>query len=427
MINPVQITRTTAPESQPLSDHIRPANIDEKDVYIRRLPYPFRAMLAICSDLDGTPEGHVYFTMMKYLNTTEETLFGPGVGLEIGNTIYFDVSPPQFCYWNTNEAGRAKLRCLIQSGHVDCLHSFGSRATTRGDAARALEELDNHNCKLKVWVDHARVPTNFGSDVTFGHGDIIGSPAYHADLTLDYGINYVWRGRVTSVIGQDVQRSLRGIANKRHPWASCKTLLKEFLKGLYFSSRFAINRSNNLIREAHLRSGHPVLEFMRFNPHWGGVGAGATADGIPNVLTKNILDMLVKREGCSVLYTHLGRAVDPQKPFNPIIKNSFSLLAKYVSERKILVATTKRLLDYGTAIKRIQLSVSLEEDITKLKISRGKEDVHLDGITIYVPDTSKAEVFIDGQKVQNLERNPPDHTGRASVSLPWLKLDFPSI
>ena len=56
---------------------------------------------------------------------------GPGVGLEVGNSIYFDMPPGQFAYWNTDDAGRAMVRALIRSGHIDCLHSFGDLATTR--------------------------------------------------------------------------------------------------------------------------------------------------------------------------------------------------------------------------------------------------------------------------------------------------------
>lgn len=384
-------------------------------------------MLAICSDLDGTPDGHSYFSMMKYLNTFEDTAFGPGVGLEVGNTIYFDVAPPQFCYWNTSEAGRAMARRLIRSGHIDCIHSFGTRATTRTEAARALEELERHNCRLKVWVDHAKVPTNFGSDITAGSGDVIGAPAYHADLTTDYGIRYIWRGRVTSVIGQDLQRSFRGIVSGCHPLASCKTILKEFAKGLSYSPRFSMNHTNELIREIRLRSGQRVREFMRSNPHWGGVNAGATADGLPEVLTARTLNWLVKREGFCVLYTHLGRAIDPQHPFSPLVKESLSLLAQYAAEGKILVTTTRRLLDYSAAIRKIQISVSPIEEITKIDIAKGGEEVPLDGVSIYVRDPSRAKVCIDGCEIPDLQRNPADHTGRPSVSLPWRKLEFPHL
>jgi hypothetical protein len=396
-----------------------------QDISIRRFPYPFQAMLAICSDLDGTPDGHVYFSMMRYLNTLEETPFGPGVGLEIGNTIYFDVAPPQFCYWNTSEVGRAMARRLMRSGHIDCLHSFGSRVTTRAEAARALEELEKHNCRLKVWVDHARVPTNFGSDVTMGSGDITGSSAYHADLTTDYGIQYIWRGRVTSIIGQDSPRSFQGITCTSHPLASCKTVFKEFIKGLSPSPRFTMNRNNELMREACLRSGQQVKEFMRFNPHWGGVGAGATADGLSEVLTAKTLNQLIKQRGSCVLYTHLGRAIDPQHPFSQQVKNALLLLSKYASEGKILVTTTRRLLDYCATVRKMEISVFQDGEITKINIVKKQKEISLDGQTFYIRDTTKTKVYIDDREVYDLQRNPPDHTGRPSISLPWRKLDFP--
>lgn len=419
---PKKLLKHTFPSQQTTE-----SQLTNTGVSLRRLPFPFRAMLAICSDLDGTPDGHVYFSMMKYLNTRENTKFGPGLGIEVGNTIYFDVAPPQFCYWNTSDVGRAMARQLIRSGHIDCLHSFGTRATTRRDAARALEELEKHNCRLKVWVDHARVQTNLGSDVTAGSGDIVGSPAYHADLTTSYGVGYIWRGRVTSIIGQDVRRSLCGIADKNHPLISCKTVFKECIKGLPFIPRFALHQTNKLTIETQLRSGHRVHEFMRSNPHWGGVSAGATADGIPDVLTAKTLNRLLLREGSCILYTHLGRAIDPHHPFSPRVKAALSLLSEYSSERKILVTTTRRLLDYNLAIQNLQISISPSEQISRIDISTRGEEVPLNGVTMYVRDSSHVTVYVDGDEVHNLQRNPPDHTGQASISLPWQKLEFPQL
>ncbi len=81
------------------------ANRMSANVQLRDLPYPYRAMLAICSDLDETPDRNVYYQIMRFLNTTEETAMGPGVGLEVGNSVYFDMPPNQFAYWNTDDAG----------------------------------------------------------------------------------------------------------------------------------------------------------------------------------------------------------------------------------------------------------------------------------------------------------------------------------
>jgi hypothetical protein len=98
---------------------------------VRRFPYPYKAMVAICSDLDGTPDRDHYLNIVRFLNTEDETPAGKGVGLEVGNTIYFDMPDNQFAYWNTDDLGREIVRKLIHSGHIDCFHSFGDLATTR--------------------------------------------------------------------------------------------------------------------------------------------------------------------------------------------------------------------------------------------------------------------------------------------------------
>jgi len=136
--------------------------VPPSDVRLLPYPFPYRAMLAICSDLDETPNRETYRETMRFLNTVETTAMGPGVGLEVGNSIYFHEAQGQFSYWNTDDAGRDMVRTLIHSGHIDCLHSYGLLAKTRAEAARALEELDRHGCRLRVWVDHASSPTNLG-------------------------------------------------------------------------------------------------------------------------------------------------------------------------------------------------------------------------------------------------------------------------
>jgi len=107
------------------------------NVRLRSLPYPYRAMLAICSDLDETPDRRTYWEIMRFLNTTLPTPIGRGVGLEVGNSIYFDMPADQFAYWTTDDAGRDMIRSLIRTGHIDCLHSYGDLAGTRKDAIRA--------------------------------------------------------------------------------------------------------------------------------------------------------------------------------------------------------------------------------------------------------------------------------------------------
>ena len=311
-------------------------------------------LLAICSDLDETPDAATYFELTRFLNTTENTTMGPGVGLEVGNTIYFDMAPGNFSYWNASEADREMIRTLIRSGHIDCLHSYGDLATVRAHAGRALDELVKHDCRIRVWVDHAVAPTNFGADIMHGHGDEKSHPAYHADLTMSYGIRHVWRGRVTSVIGQDRRFSLRSIGSVRHPLASIGTLAKEAAKqvlALRGHAKYIPQAGNPLVVEASLRDGQPVRELIRCNPSWGGVSCHDRGDEIHKVLTRRFLDRLVERQSPCILYTHLGKLERGATchHFQPEVINSFRLLAGYHHTGKLRVTTTARLLNAHAA------------------------------------------------------------------------------
>jgi O-antigen/teichoic acid export membrane protein len=403
---------------------------------LRPLPYPYKAGLAICSDLDLTPDRDVYLETTRFLNTTEPTTMGFGVGLEVGNTIYFDMDPSQFAYWNTDEQGREMVRTLIRSGHIDCLHSFGDLATTRGHAARALEDLARHGCRLEVWIDHAVAATNFGADIMRGNGDVPGAAAYHADLTCDAGARFVWRGRVTSIVGQNVERSLIGIWNAAHPAASSKTLVKEAVKGWLAwtgNAKYDIHGANDLVREATLRDGRPVLEFLRSNPHFAGVSRGDTAFGLAEVLDDRTLGRLVARGGLSVIYTHLGKTRSNHEPFDGRARAALRRLARLRDEGTLLVTTTRRLLGYAAALRRVAASVTPGAQYTRVdlqvRVDRmrpiAKED--LSGLTVYLPDATRVRLFVDGREVTAVRHNGPDQTGRRSVSIPWPSLQFPEL
>lgn len=329
---------------------------------LRGLPSPYRAGLAICSDLDLTPDAETYFETMRFLNTTEETSMGPGVGLEIGNSIYFDMPPGHFSYWNTDGKNREKIRALIKSGHIDCLHSYGDLATTRAHAARALKELEQHDCRLPVWVDHSKAPTNFGEDIMKGHGDEPGHPAYHADLTFNHGIRYVWRGRVTSVIGQNQNASFQGIGDWNHPIDSTRTIAKEVAKqvmGRCGSRKYGMHADNRLARPVQMRDERiKTVEFLRCNPHWGGVSCGDTGWGIGQVLTTRFMDQLSARGGICILYTHLGKLGDGKRRFDTLTIEAFRRLGEYFRRQQIFVTTTSRLLDClaGSGMARRRLT-----------------------------------------------------------------------
>ena len=350
-------------------------------VQLAKYPYPYRAMIAICSDLDQTPTPAVYAEVMRFLNTTESTPMGPGVGLEVGNSLYFMMPPDQFSYFGSDDAAREMARTLIHSGHIDCVHSYGNDARTRRDVERVLSELVQHACRFRVWVDHSTAATNFGPDIMRGSGDVPGSTAYHADLTTAYGIRYVWRGRTTSITGQETPvtpRRLTRIFDPAHPVGSTRTALKQAVKiwlGRRAHPRWAMHAANRVCRPTRLRDGRPVWEFLRANPHWAGPGIGATADGIASVLTQRFLDLLVQREGACVLYTHLGKVTDLHCPFGERTQNAFRRLAAMHEPGWIHVTTTHRLLRYLTVRDSVRFSASRIGERTVIVIQSVEDPV----------------------------------------------------
>ena len=409
-------------------------------VSLRRVPHPYKAMLAISSDLDGTRDRGSYVAMSQWLNTHGETTWlGRGIGLEVGNSIYFDMPDGQFSYWNTDDAGREMIRALIHSGHIDCLHSYGDLATTRGHALRALEELDRHGCKLPVWVDHATAPTNLGGDIMHGHGDEPEHEAYHADLTLAGGVGFVGRGRITSTIAQDVRAHLGGLWRPGHPIASGRTLGKEVIKHALArrgNRKYAMHGANDVLRRVFLRDLQPVWEFMRANPHWAGVSRGETASGLGEVLSHEVLARLIHRKGVCILYTHLSKNADPYAPVPPGAVEGLHRLAKAQAEGDILVTTTSRLLAYVQTRDRIECSARREGNLLEINInclSRGYEGRKpispeaRQGLTFYVPHSYAYRLSFDGESHDNFRINPPDAAGRLSISIPWRRLEFPNL
>jgi hypothetical protein len=389
-------------------------------------------MLAVCSDLDETPDRGVYWETLRFLNTTETTPMGEGVGLEVGNSLYFDMAADQFAYWTTDDAGRSMLRTLIRSGHVDCFHSYGDLATTRAHAARALDELARHGLRVSVWVDHAVAPTNFGSDIMRGRGDLPGDPAYHADLTCGFGVDYVWRGRVTSVAAQDVPRSLGGIFRPAHPWRSGLTLAKEWAKGVLARAghpKYALHGPNEVLRRTRLRDGREVWEFMRCNPYWGGVGLAVTADGFADVMDARVLDSLAERGGFSVLYTHLGKVRSRQHPLGPRTREAFARLAEHHRGGRILVTTTSRLLAYCRALRELSFAAQASDGGLRIDVQApglgAKSADALAGLSFDVRDASRTRLTLNGREVVDLRRFGPDGGGRSTVSLGWRPLEFP--
>lgn len=408
-------------------------------VALAKYPHPYRAMMTICSDLDETPDRNTYAEIARFLNTTDTTVMGPGVGLELGNSIFFLMPDNQFSYFGTDEAGREMVRAMIRSGHIDCLHSYGDHARTRRDVEAVLAELDKHGCHLGVWVDHSKSDTNFGHDIMAGSGDVPAAAAYHADLTLRQGVRYVWRGRTTSLIGQDTPLTARHLArifHRRHPIASLRTMAKQAGK-LWLGARahphWEMHALNQLCRPSALRDGQRIWEFMRSNPHWAGPGRGDTADELGGVLTPNMLDSLVRSEGVCVLYTHLGKVRNPRCPFGESARAALQRLAAMRQAGQLLVTTTSRLLRYitvrdclrGSASKRgthVMIQIESVEDPVTGAFAASPED--LMGLTFILDRCDTVALSLVNRHLVTCD--VVHDAGKTIATVPWKPLVFPT-
>ena len=347
--------------------------------------------------------------------------------------------PDQFAYWDTDDHGRAMARALVRSGHIDCFHSYGDLATTRAHAERALAELERHGCRIGVWIDHAEAASNFGADIMLGRGDVPGAVAYHADLTFAFGVRYVWRGRVTSVTGQDVRVGLGGFAPilRRHrALVSMRSALKEGVKvalGLGGHPRWVMYGANRVCRPCTLRDGRRVWEFLRTNPSWGGPGESATAAGIEEVLTPRMLSRLVACEGAAVLYTHLGKVCDRARPFGEGTVRAFRHLARLREEGSVLVTTTGRLLRFLTVRdslrcrgvvegERVVVTVeSVDDPVSGPRVPDARD---LDGLAFGVAGPRPVDLRLaDGTPVFAEPVRAGD--GTTWIRVPWPELRFP--
>lgn len=395
---------------------------------LRTFPHPYRCAFTICSDLDETPDRDAYWEIVKFLNGRGNTAMGPGLGLEIGNTVYFDMAPGAFAYWTTDDRGRAMLQALIRSGHVDCLHSYGDLALTRTHAGRALDELARHGCRIKVWVDHATAPTNFGADIMRGQGDVPGSPAYHADLTMSHGVRHVWRGRVTSIVGQGAPRRWAPSFDRSHALPSLRALGKEWAKVSLANvghAKYGLHADNELMCKTTLRDGHHVNEFIRCNPHWDGVTRADAADDIPEVITPRYLDALESSGGTSILYTHLGKSKDPARRFSPATVAALRELARRASEGRIFVTTTARLLEFQRMLGGIGVRIDEVAGNTVVRITRHAPDLDLSGLTIEL-DKRPAAVEVDGRPAPGFSLHTLEG-GRVAIAWPWVPLELPDV
>ena len=408
---------------------------------LRKFPFPFKAAMTICSDIDETRSSAEFLEIQKFLNTRSMTSMGKGIGLEIGNSFFFYNHKNEFSYFDQDDRAKQITQAMIQSGYIDCLHSYGD-TDNRDDIVRALGSLDSANCKIEVWINHYGVSNDICKKFEYMfeqcEGDNPQSSAYHTDLTLAHGIRFAWVGATTRIVGQASQPKLTTAFDPRHPRVSTGNVMKEVRKQILGrkDERFALHRSNDLMRPLTLADGRQVHEFIRYCNHPEGVPIGATSRGLAYVISKRNLANLIAREGYMIAYAHLGKNGDRAPVIATESQSALRHLATLNEQGEIYVSTTAKILKYKFAHQSIVATQVQRNGRTQITICEFDDPIEgrripsieeLQGITFYVEDSKRTDIFLASQKITQLQLNPADETGRPSVTIPLHSLCFPDV
>ena len=407
-----------------LDSYNRIANSENKD--LRKFIYPYNSMLAFSSDIDDATLEE-FKTYHKFLNTKEETPYGEGLGLDVGDSMWMymandskdtvdshgnGVSNIMTFYKGTDTTQKHnadEITKFINAGWIDSLHTLGDFSTdnetgtsfNRQLAIDSWNELKSINSKLTIWIDHGNRSNqqNFGAHGTskfmnYQQGDNPQSSCYHTDLTLDNGVKYIWNSISDDKFGHE-----------------------------------------DPLYKISLRDGRKVWGFHRYTNE---TVKGKTdwtwyPENLDRQLTQSHLDSVVENNQYSIVTQHFG--VHAELLFSEKSIKALRMLKDYETNGKIIVAKTSRLLNYANVHKNLSYVKATENDKTYINIDCiddpifGKRIPTLDdirGITFYCDYPEKTVLLLNKSKIdQNeIQINPEDETGKKSISIKWFKPDY---
>jgi hypothetical protein len=416
-------------------------NDQKKSVSLRKHPFPYLCALTICSDIDRTSFDDFVVTH-RFFNTYEATPFGPGLGLEIGNSFWMysagSTTDNSFTYFEGLSGTPSKHAYAIgegiAAGYLDCLHTYGHFNQFGGFRRRmaevALRELSDQGLKVKIWINHGdghnfqNLLRNGLGDLPMDRqasGDLTPVSEYHSDLMCDYGIDFSWIGDNTKIIGQD---------RKVHSHFNFKQFIKKTLGNAPISPS---TPENQLLTLKQLRDGRTIFTFARYLPNlrWG----QDFGDDLQYVFESTTLDTLEEHKGFMIVYAHLGKKRQNQIFTDPTVLALRDLAERY-QKGKIWVSTSEKILQFNRLYHHLQWSCQPENGRFKIVITGLNDSVgthrpikpeDLSGLCWYTPVPEKTEIYLQ-KKTGELAaikflQNPADFSGMPSVSLPLVKLD----
>ena len=376
-------------------------------VILQRFPGEFKAMLAISSDADGTRE-EVAQEIWKFLRTTDDTIYGPGVELDIADSVFFFAPSSIVSVFGSlglsTQEPKGFATELIECGWIDTVHSVGEfdgtavgsekLSAVRNYSAIATKLIKQRDWSFSVWVSHGsdRNVQNICPDVICA-GDDPKSEAYNFDLWRQSGVKFFnrYRGVGGGVVGM-------------------KSLM-EPLRG---------------------KDGAPYWSFRRYfvaSDSEGGERYLWQPEDFNEQVHPAILDYIVENGLFTVVGQHLNNIKNPGRA-QESLRLGFNRLKSYQNSGLILVTRLSRLLQYNHTNDFIEFDAVVDGSHAAINILGvrdplfGRKMLTLEearGQTFVLPQAvRKASISISGHAVPAeyiIERETAD--GRISLQIAW--------
>ena len=453
-------------------------DISGRNVGLRDFPYPYGAMAALINDCDNTTP-RSFERYHRFLNTRGETIYGPGLGLDISDSVFMYTAAADYNQVMTYFLGAGdgelkdarRIERYIRCGWIDALHSYGDFSSsggaspegpqpgeaaqeaaqpggasylfTRELAAGAAGALRRDGIFPLIWTDHGNEGNvqNFGSygiesSARYKRGD---SPYsrdyYHSDITLAGGLKYIWNAKDSSRFGYGFPLTARTLRDGRKLWS-----FSRYTGGGGSNGSGGGDDADNSRNSNNGSGGGDGAGNNSISTGAGGRGgaAGRERDGrdwypdrLRYILTEERLSDLADKGQYGLFAQHLGYYGEDYV-YEAEDVEALRLLADFQYGRNaVLVAGTARLFEYATARKFVSYKASLAENtFTDIDILSVDDPLfpepapsldRLRGLTFYCDDQDNVRMFIRGEPVDDSEivRNAPDETGRPSVSIRW--------
>lgn len=414
-------------------------SIENNAVQLMRFPYPFKAGLSICSDIDKCSMAN-FINIHKFINSKKY-----GIGLPIADSFFGATKDSsQLAYLNLDGKERFEesefIRQSIRDGLIDSLHSWGdfnefppSKDIICNISRKLTDSFIKHGIRIPIWINHGSSNNwqNLYSRIHFEYqGDNKESPVYSVDFIKKIGIKYFWDSELVKW-PLSIQNPKKKKVKRRIYLNMMKNLIKMALnKSVLMKSS---NRITQLASRTILRDGNALIAFNRFADHpdkekrW-----MADRESLRYSLSERVLDELIEDEGYLIIYTHLGKPLlsnlKKENIFHKEDEQALIRLFDLYQKKHIWVTPTSSLLKFKIINDHIKWKVINDNEDVIINIESIDDPVYgiykplpedLSGICFYSSTLDKTFIQIDGRKVPAYTFSKDEKGGG------WIGFDIP--